>query len=347
MNEDGLDEPVATVEWEEIDLAELDRLTPIAVIPGSPEPSVAWMDLLGEPLDAPFFSDVVASFQRRNPESLILSTGIEALDAAAADSTGWSPAGFVFHLSRCGSTAVARSLASSRRLLVISEPGPVNVIASLAERSAAGEERLRSRLRGLLWAITRPYRSERPHCIVKLSSWNALLLPVFIAAFPEVPWVFLYRDPVEVMVSLVQSPPGWMEDHFHPLDLVATGRGVVTDPEESMAITLGEICGAVLAAENEKTALVNYRDLSPGVIAEVLTHFQIPVSVDEITAMSASLRMNAKRPERGVFIPDSEDKLGQASHRLIELVSRWVQAPYERLEDRRRWSNSRKNLTQA
>ena len=36
---------------------------------------------------------------------------------------------------------------------------------------------------------------------MKFSSWNVLYLPLVRAAFPVVPWVFVYRHPVEVMVA--------------------------------------------------------------------------------------------------------------------------------------------------
>ena len=43
------------------------------------------------------------------------------------------------------------------------------------------------------------------HYFIKLDSWHTLALPLFRRAFPSVPWVFLYRDPVEVLVSQMRQ----------------------------------------------------------------------------------------------------------------------------------------------
>ena len=39
-------------------------------------------------------------------------------------------------------------------------------------------------------------------------------LPLFRAAFPKTPWIFIYRDPVEVMVSLLRKPSGTIQQWF-------------------------------------------------------------------------------------------------------------------------------------
>ena len=77
------------------------------------------------PVD-PFFHDTLAR-AFRSPFNLALwrRTPIEAL---AALPRGLAPSGFVFHMSRCGSTLCAQALARDPSNIVLSEPGPVSAV---------------------------------------------------------------------------------------------------------------------------------------------------------------------------------------------------------------------------
>jgi hypothetical protein len=44
-------------------------------------------------------------------------------------------------------------------------------------------------------------RAGETRLFLKLDCWHMRDLPLFRRAFPNTPWVFLYRDPVEVLVS--------------------------------------------------------------------------------------------------------------------------------------------------
>ena len=52
--------------------------------------------------------------------------------------------------------------------------------------------------------------------MLKFSSWNTLFCDILAEAFPYSPWVLSLRDPVEVGVSLLGQPPGWMQGSDEP-----------------------------------------------------------------------------------------------------------------------------------
>jgi hypothetical protein len=52
--------------------------------------------------------------------------------------------------------------------------------------------------------------------LIKLDSWHIRDLAFFRTVLPDVPWIFVYRDPLEVLVSQLRSPglqgaPGAMD----------------------------------------------------------------------------------------------------------------------------------------
>jgi len=71
----------------------------------------------------PFFQDSIRA-ARRNPFTAIFRREMP-LEAAGA-MEGLHPTGFVFHMSRCGSTLIAQMLAALDRAIVISEAAPID-----------------------------------------------------------------------------------------------------------------------------------------------------------------------------------------------------------------------------
>lgn len=115
-------------------------------------------------------------------------------------------AGVVFHTARCGSTLLAHLLAARQGTSVLDEPPAVNRI--LADPGLTATSR-RSLLRRLV-ATCRVGPGRGAAVVLKCSSRNVLDAGVVLTAFPDTPVVFVLRDPLEVLVSLTERPPGWL-----------------------------------------------------------------------------------------------------------------------------------------
>ncbi|CAM9595652.1 unnamed protein product, partial [Phaeothamnion confervicola] len=107
------------------------------------------------------------------------------------------PHGFVFHETRCGSTLVANMLASipSNRVYSESRP-PVQVKLGMTGTKVADI------FRGLLTLMGRR-RTDESHQRLFFKLQNSKFSGLISAWYPEVPFVYVFRDPVEVMVSNV------------------------------------------------------------------------------------------------------------------------------------------------
>ena len=184
-------------------------------------PVVHWCYLGQDRFVEPFFEQTIRRHSR-TPFNLLPqpATPLDTLAALQDADPGLPPTGFIFHMSRCGSTLVAQLLASLPQNIVISEAGPVDAVlhANRYDPSITSARQI-AWLQALLSAYARPRHGEQ-HFYVKFDSWHTLELPLIQAAFPGVPWIFLYRDPVQVLVShqrqrgsqLVPDllPPQWL-----------------------------------------------------------------------------------------------------------------------------------------
>lgn len=109
---------------------------------------------------------------------------IERIAAATKE-----PNGFVFHESRVGSTLVADMLASDASNMVFSESKPPPLIASHC--NGCSEEKKVALLRTTIRAMGNSARHKR--LFFKFQSSNSPNIRLFLKAFPNTPWIYLYR----------------------------------------------------------------------------------------------------------------------------------------------------------
>ena len=157
-------------------------------------------------------------------------------------------------------------------------------------------------------------------------------------AFPNVPWIFLYRDPIEVMSSLLRGgrgklPPGLLEGGLLNID---AANEDISDlefrPEEFWARVLARSCSAAIDYHKHCPGLIiNYRELPAAIWESVLEHFGVYVSNKQIDIMRSVAGFNAKLPNIP-FTTDAQTKRESASDATIDAASRWVMPMYDQLE---------------
>ena len=245
--------------------------------------------------------------------------------------TGTAPAGIVFHVARCGSTLISQLLKQLDALIVYSEPLPVNEILLPPHQWSRGE--LVAALRSLGAAFAD--HAREPY-VLKLTSWNTLFCDVVAEAFPQSPWILNWRDPVEVGVSLLERPPGWLWEsgepnvHFSPF---VDPQNASNSREDYVARLYGAFCNAVGRLDAARGRLVSYTSLPAAVWEIVAPHFSQSVDGERLRRMTDAARLNAKAPlnERVAFQSDSAAKQAAAAGELRGAIERFARAPLEHL----------------
>jgi hypothetical protein len=298
---------------------------PWRISPSEDGPLVEWVHTAGLTFDDPFFEQTV---QRALRHPFRLLFGARTPLARIADDAGRAPslpvAGIVLHMSRCGSTHVAQVLDALPRLLVLSEPGPVDTALRIArlgvplpDGSVAGP----AHVRGVVDAMARPRHDDHVACVLKLDAWAVVDLPILRAALPGVPWVFLHRDGAAVLASMrgvrgAHALPGGIPGPWPAWD-AGTPAGVGID--EHGARMVAALCDAAREHAGPDGVVVDHAEL-PGAITEVIApHFGIALSAADRRAMEVAAGRDAKNPalpyvERPAPPPD-----------LVALAERWVE----------------------
>jgi gluconate kinase len=319
-----------------------DNWAPVRVYWREDKPFVDWCYLDTERFTHPFFDNTIER-RFRNHFSFLFrhQTPLDFLSELNDARPGLAPTGFIFHISRCGSTLAAQMLASLPQNIVISEAPAIDTILrlNLVNPAVTDEQRIKW-LRGLIGALGRKRTAEESHYFIKFDSWSTLDLDMIARAFPDVPWVFLYRDPVEVIVSQMrqrgaQMIPGSLG---HLLPDLNFHEALQMPAEEYCARVLGRFCESVIYklqdGENGNVLLVNYRQLPEAVTSTILDHFGVRYSVEDIDKMKAAAHYDAKMPQVP-FVSDSGAKREQASEAATKAAKGGLNFLYEKLESMR------------
>jgi hypothetical protein len=244
------------------------------------------------------------------------------------------PSGFIFHMSRCGSTLVSQMLAALAHTVVISEASPLDaVVRARHARPDLSEDQHVLWLTWMVGVLGQARGGDERHFFIKLDCWHTLALPLFRRAFPSVPWIFLYRDPVEVLVSQLRMPgtqmiPGIIGPNLFGMEPThGTHRS-----EDYYARVLAKICEPVLRHFSEGAGLlVNYRQLPSALWTMIMPHFRVPCSDRDRAAMAEATRFDAKTPSLP-FAPDTEAKQQEATAATRAVADEWLGDLYHRLE---------------
>ena len=275
-----------------------------------PAPAVYWADLSAECFVEPFFDQTVARWASGPRARPLVKTGFEALVALDGEPS-LEPTGMIFHLARCGSTLVSRLLGTLPSVVVLAEPAPLNALLGL-DPARVDEATLVRVVRLVVRALGRCRHGDERRLVLKYTSWNIRRRAVLAAAFPETPWIWIQRDPVRVLASLLAKPPGWLGLQAEPH---RAARRFGLDPAAVPAMARAEFAARALGAMLEAAATdrarrlcIDHGDLTAAVWKRVAPHFGIDADPAAIERMIDESRFYSKDPARRVFAGDTPQR---------------------------------------
>ena len=324
---------------------------PVDAVINEGRPGIEWLDMRGVALTEPFFHQTVARAKKERSSSLPLITDFDELIRLEKVSDSLPPSGFIFHSSRCGSTLVANSCRALGGALVVSEAPVLDKLISrfFTDTDEAGTKELfySVLLKCAMSALgQRRFGNER-HYFIKFAAASILQFHRIRRIWPTVPALFLYRDPVEVIVSNLRNMPEWMMIESNPRTsaaIVGVKEKDLTSlsPEEFCARALGRFYAAAASAQDENSLLCNYDKLTPDTLLQLMKFFRVSISQEEADRIRQNASLYSKDPSR-TFQTDGDSKRTNASERVKEVAKRWALMPYQdlvRLEAQRNVSSS-------
>jgi hypothetical protein len=277
------------------------------------------------------------------------------------------PTAVVFHETRCGSTLIANLLASflPKHVRVFSEsPPPVEALRAcdFAACDPGAQEAL---IQDVFYLMGRITRLEKPQYVFyKIQSIGARSISAFARAMPTTPWIFNYRDSIEVMMSHFKNyqKGNPLSEDFFPVCLRSWGRKDLQHPAfldlvkrhntTWDALSKEEYCAAHLASLAESAVqehdsgvakgaatphwFINYNTLPHYLwehkILESILHGAVDKDmVDRMTRVSQSYSKGRPFQARS-WKEDSSVKQAKAPDVVRQAVARFLDPVFARME---------------
>jgi hypothetical protein len=300
-----------------------------------------WMQMADVSFSEPFFQQTVDRVRAERPEQTERFTEFDALLQLDQILPRVNPAGFIFHSSRCGSTLLANACRSVKGSVVLSEANAIDKLVArfITDANNPAKESLYSVfLRAVVNALAQRESGEQ-RVFIKFSCCSVSQLERIRRIWPNVPWIFLYRDPVETIVSNVSNPPAWLLDDDRRILAHITG----TSPEQVAEMSLEELCARSIGSffctahtlANDNSMLLNYKQLSLSVLYDVLRFFGVSPTAAQMEAITSRSRLYSKNEEGRPFVSDAETKRQNASKLVRDAAEQWANKPYSLLEIKR------------
>lgn len=161
----------------------------------------------------PMFRDLVGNSNCENPLLFDLKEAVHLIKKADKSSTyenshTMKPKGFVFHESRCGSTLAANALIAAEptqnRVYSESTP-PITALRACGLGGRDCSDGTAAKLfKDVIYVMGRTNDENESNLFFKIQSIGTKYIDVFLEAFPKTPWIFIYRNPIHVMMSQLE-----------------------------------------------------------------------------------------------------------------------------------------------
>ena len=316
---------------------------PVDAVVVDGRPGLWWMDMSDVSLTEPFFQQTVERAKAENNQRGEQFTEFDVLLQLEKTFDSVPPTGFIFHSSRCGSTLVANACRSLTNSIVLSETNAIDKLVARfitdAPEGTVKDSVYSVFLRGVVHALGQRRTGSEQHLFVKFACCSFAQIARITRIWPSVPWVFLYRDPVETIVSNVRNVPPWLLDNDRRVLASITGATTAEVAEmrleELCARTIGSFFSIAHRAAGANSMLLNYNQLSVPVISSVLRFFKVSTSADELSAIERGSRVYSKEASgTRAFVSDSAAKREHASDLIREMAETWAMEPYRLLEQK-------------
>lgn len=296
-----------------------------------PDGRLEWIEASGQDFSEPFASQTLKRLEASG-RRVWTTHWTSLLDSAPA----MEIAGLIFHMARCGSTWACQGLRALDHALVFSEPPALEGawIAGGPDPGIIDPVLHRAMIQGALSALGRAGRRPSRDVFVKPTSWATESADLLLKAAPRARGVFLFRHPVEVLVSILEATPSGLRDG-EPLSRRTRRLGLPVLPdarddrrEVSALITQRAMTHAL--SHRARLRFVSYESLLSSGLEPLLRFFRPALSEEERRRVRLVSKRYSKDPTRQrAFAGDGEGKRQRADARVWELYEELLRVPYE------------------
>lgn len=251
----------------------------------------------------PFFEDTIATCLSlpENGAGCMPVTSADTIIKWAATLEPVPIAGFIYHVSRCGSTLLAQMLSEDPATVVLSEVPLLDDVLRIPFNRNVNQQ---IQVEKLFVAILRILGQKREDYVsrvfVKTDSWHMLFHVQLRNSFPEIPFFLLYRAPTAVADSHAKRSGIHVVPGILPAELfgLSTEQAVTMDSKNYLSHVL--MCyytryGSI-AATDKNSILLEYANGAEHMLGVVLRTCNYRVEEEVLARMKVRAGFHSKVP---------------------------------------------------
>jgi hypothetical protein len=279
---------------------------PVTLIEKDNEIYFEWIYLADLKYADPFFDETLAKCKSHayNSKPFKVISTVENLIDWSNELISVELKSLVFHVSRCGSTMVSQSLASSSENVMISE---APIIDQILRSDLFSLDKKTILIQSIIKLLGQKRFPEQQHLIIKLDAWHIFNSTYLRSIFPELPFALLYRNPTEVL----KSHQKMMGMHMVPNVLPSNVFGI--SPKEINEVSFEQYGALVLEKyfqgfldfykTDQNVVMLNYNEGMKAVVEKFIGFIKVDYSNAELEKMYDRLKRHSKN-ESAVFAGD-------------------------------------------
>ena len=279
------------------------------------EPICQWLYTGGKSFTEPFFDDTISVCRRldENCKSFKSISDLPIMREWASELKPVIPAAIIFHVSRCGSTLLSQLLALDESNIVLSEVPFFDELLRLPFKNKTFDNSIVSALlKAAVDLYGLPKTGREQQVFIKADSWHIHFYSSLRELYPTVPFIFLYRNPWDVVLSQqrqrgMHSVPGIIEPEIFGFSKEQTNE---PDFDRYMTNVLEGYFKQMIEITKSGSLVfpVNYASGMNNIFKEIygLLDLAITPKVDEL--LNERSRFHAKHPQQ-LFQEENKEKI--------------------------------------
>jgi hypothetical protein len=180
--------------------------------------------------------------------------------------------------------------------------------------------------------------------VIKSHPVNLLNFDVVHAVWPETPVIIVVRKPLEVMLSMLTKPGGFMAFHKDPVLAARIFGWTETEVrrmgrEEFSARVIGHYIAAALdGARGARSGILDYENINRGTIYRIAELFNLEMPEATSDSINRILATYSKDPMQAqIFSKCQDDKQQALTATIREMASKWTAKEYDSVRRSEHW----------
>ncbi|WP_394776252.1 sulfotransferase family protein [Flavobacterium sp.] len=256
-----------------------------------------WIYLADIKYAEPFFDETISKCKSHayNSQSFKIVSTVENLIDWSQELISTELKSLVFHVSRCGSTMLSQSLATSSENIMISE---APIIDEILRSDKFNSEKKAELLKAVIALMGQKRFPEQKNLIIKLDAWHIFKADYLRSIFPEIPFALLYRNPIEVLKSHQKMAGMHMVPNVLPSDIFGISAQEIDEIsfQQYRALVLEKYFQGFLDfyESDQNVTKLNYNDGMKNVIEKFISFINVDYHNDELEKMYERLNKHSK-----------------------------------------------------